>query len=247
MEEITWKHAHACVSWYQVLLEKYPTFFLRKSEACLHEATLNLHTDAWIFSCLSVPSVDGKQHLIAVVFRLLSDFHCTPWVHTTGSNTITEKDYRDVFCCLRDAVWCKRQELWSTGNWRLHHSHAPALSSHLIQIFFVKNQTPVVCQAPYSPDMTENPMRSLNTTSLKCCSPSTDAIDRWENIYKCLSRFKVGSCKCASLKSIGFANKKIDWEPIFLQTSYISCYFNKFLKLKSFFVCWCLWDGFFFF
>ena len=70
--------------------------------------------------------------------------------------------------------------------------------------FWAKNQTPVVRQAPYSPDMApcdfwpfpklkkskvgcfsnnENPTRALHTVSLKCCLPSTDAIDRREKIH----------------------------------------------------------------
>ena len=45
----------------------------------------------------------------------------------------------------------------------------------------------------------ENPTRTLNTTSLKCCLPSTDAIDRREK------RFKVVSFKRASLKFARFS------------------------------------------
>ena len=54
--------------------------------------------------------------------------------------TITKEYYRDVIPRLRDAVRCKRPELWSTGNWRLHHDNAPAHSSHLIQIFYRKTR-----------------------------------------------------------------------------------------------------------
>ena len=32
----------------------------------------------------------------------------------------------------------------------------------------------------------ENLTRTLNTTSLKCCLPSTDAIDRWEKVHACI-------------------------------------------------------------
>ena len=67
--------------------------------------------------------------------------------------TINKEYYRDVLRRLRDAVRRKRQDLWSTGNWRLHHDNASAHSSHLIQTFLAKNQTPVLQQAPYSPDM----------------------------------------------------------------------------------------------
>ena len=35
-------------------------------------------------------------------------------------------------------------------------------------------ETKSSCHFPYN----ENPMRALNTTSLKCCLPSADAIDR---------------------------------------------------------------------
>ena len=43
----------------------------------------------------------------------------------------------------------------------------------------------------------ENPVRALNPTSLKCCLPSTDTINRQEKIHVCIWRFKVTSCKCA--------------------------------------------------
>ena len=48
-------------------------FFWREKSAgfqcrALHEATLNLHTHAWIFYRLSIASVDGKQHFSEVVF-----------------------------------------------------------------------------------------------------------------------------------------------------------------------------------
>ena len=58
------------------LLEKYPTFFSENpvnfNEAQLNEATSNLHTHTWIFSCLSIASVDGKQHLSEVVYSGLN-------------------------------------------------------------------------------------------------------------------------------------------------------------------------------
>ena len=44
------------------------------NEARLHEAFINLHTHACIFSCLSIASVDGKQHLSEVVFSALVGF-----------------------------------------------------------------------------------------------------------------------------------------------------------------------------
>ena len=66
---------------------------------------------------------------------------------------INKEYYRDVLRRLRDAVRRKREDLWSSGNWRLHYDNAPAHSSHLIKNFWQKKQTPVLQQAPYSPDM----------------------------------------------------------------------------------------------
>ena len=55
----------------------------------------------------------------------------------------------------------------------------------------------------------ENPVRALNTTSLKCCLPSTDAIGRWEKNQVFVWRFKVASCRPATMKSSRFSQNKI--------------------------------------
>jgi transposase len=67
--------------------------------------------------------------------------------------TINKEYYLEVIRHLRDAVRCKRLDLWASRNWQLHHDNAPAHSSHLIQSFLAKHGIPVVRQAPYSPDM----------------------------------------------------------------------------------------------
>ena len=54
--------------------------------------------------------------------------------------TVNKEYYRDVLRRLRDAVRRKREDLWSSGNWRLHHDNAPAHSSNLIKIFWQKNR-----------------------------------------------------------------------------------------------------------
>ena len=76
-------------------------------------------------------SVDGKQHLSEVVFSVHK--------YAPQGQIITKEYYRDVLRRLRDAVWRKRPELWSTGNWGLHHDNVPAHSLDLIQAFLVKN------------------------------------------------------------------------------------------------------------
>ena len=57
------------------------------NEAHLHEATLNLHMHACIFSDLSVVSVDDKQHLSEVVFSDLVELSlCTTSMHHRVNN-----------------------------------------------------------------------------------------------------------------------------------------------------------------
>ena len=111
----------------------------------------------WTFICMRKffaacqVLVDGKQHLSEVVFSALVGF-LLHHEYASHGQTITKEYYRHVLHRLRDAVRHKRLDLWSTGNWRLHHYNALAHPSHLIQAFLAKNQTPVVRQAPYSPD-----------------------------------------------------------------------------------------------
>jgi hypothetical protein len=73
--------------------------------------------------------------------------------YAPDGQTINKEYYPEVIHRLPDAVQCKRPDLWASCNWQLHHDNAPAYSSHLIQSFLAKHDIPVVCQAPYSPDM----------------------------------------------------------------------------------------------
>ena len=56
--------------------------------------------------------------------------------------------YIEVLRRLRDAVRRKRQQLWVTGNWHLHHDNAPAHSSALVQKFLVKHRITQAFQPP---------------------------------------------------------------------------------------------------
>ena len=54
----------------------------------------------------------------------------------------------------------------------------------------------------------ENPTRTLNTTSLKCTCHQLTLLRGGEKIHACVWRFKVASCKRASLKFTRFSRKK---------------------------------------
>jgi hypothetical protein len=47
----------------------------------------------------------------------------------------------------------KRPQLWTNQSWVLHHDNAPAHSSFLVHNFLAKNETTVLLQPPYSPDL----------------------------------------------------------------------------------------------
>jgi transposase len=47
----------------------------------------------------------------------------------------------------------KRPQLWTNQCWVLHHDNAPAHSLFLVRNFLAKNETTVVPQPPYSPDL----------------------------------------------------------------------------------------------
>ena len=121
-----------------------------------------------IFSRLSsIASVDCKQHLSEGTFIM--------------RKMMERLEQRTWFRLFGDISWYQKSKEPSKPQ---ESGLLPkkSESSALLQSF---------CHFPYN----ENPTRALNTTSLKCCLPSTDVIDRWEKIHACIWRFKVVSCK----------------------------------------------------
>lgn len=67
--------------------------------------------------------------------------------------TINKEYYLQVQRRLREAVRRKRPDLWQNNSWLLHHDNAPAHTSLLVRGFLAKNNTVMMPQPPYSPDM----------------------------------------------------------------------------------------------
>ena len=67
--------------------------------------------------------------------------------------TINKEYYLEVLRHLHDAVQRKRPDMWTEKNWQLHHDNAPAHSTHVIKGFLIKNNTALVQQPPYSPEL----------------------------------------------------------------------------------------------
>ena len=65
-----------------------------------------------------------------------------------------KKEYNlEVMSWLREAIRLKRKELWKNQTWILHHDNAPAHTSMPVREFLAKNQTIIMPQPPYSPDL----------------------------------------------------------------------------------------------
>ncbi|UYV70763.1 hypothetical protein LAZ67_8000529 [Cordylochernes scorpioides] len=67
--------------------------------------------------------------------------------------TVNKEYYLQVMRNLREAIRQKRPDLWKNKNWLLHHDNAPAHTSLLVRDFLAKNNTLMMPQPPYCPDL----------------------------------------------------------------------------------------------
>ncbi|XP_031639223.1 histone-lysine N-methyltransferase SETMAR-like [Contarinia nasturtii] len=67
--------------------------------------------------------------------------------------TVKKEYYLAGLKRLREKIRLKRRELWTENSWILHHDNAPSHTALVVCEFLAKNQTKVIAQAPYSPDM----------------------------------------------------------------------------------------------
>ena len=89
-----------------------------------------------------------------VKVTLTSFFHHVGVVHheyAPPGQTITKDYYIEFLRWLRDAVRRKRQQLWASGDWNLHHDNVPAHSSSHVQTSFGKISYHSGLSAPLQP------------------------------------------------------------------------------------------------
>ncbi|UYV74812.1 hypothetical protein LAZ67_12001111 [Cordylochernes scorpioides] len=67
--------------------------------------------------------------------------------------TVNKEYYLQVMRNLREAIRQKRPDLWKNKNWLLRHDNAPAHTSLLVRDLLAKNNTLMMPQPPYSPDL----------------------------------------------------------------------------------------------
>ncbi|UYV72295.1 hypothetical protein LAZ67_9002491, partial [Cordylochernes scorpioides] len=83
-------------------------------------------------------------------------FDCRGVVHhefLSQGRTVNKEYYLQFMRNLREAIRQKRPDLWKNKNWLLHHDNAPAHTSLLVRDFLAKNNTLMMPQPPYSPDL----------------------------------------------------------------------------------------------
>ena len=114
------------------------------------------------FFHLLISSVDGKQHLSEVVFNALVEF------------SLQGKLRKD----LVSASFSYTQKL-ITSDYGVHEVGVTICEVQNVSGVRYNPETKSLCHFPYN----ENPTIALNTTSLKCCLPSTDAVDRREKMH----------------------------------------------------------------
>ncbi|UYV72969.1 AGL [Cordylochernes scorpioides] len=83
-------------------------------------------------------------------------FNCRGVVHhefLPQGRTVNKEYYLQVMRNLREANRQKHPDLWKNKNWLLHHDNAPAHTSLLVRDFLAKNNTLMMLQPLYSPDL----------------------------------------------------------------------------------------------
>ncbi|UYV80051.1 hypothetical protein LAZ67_18001526 [Cordylochernes scorpioides] len=93
-------------------------------------------------------------------------FDCRGVVHhefLPQGRTVNKEYYLQVMRNLREAIRQKRPDLWKNKNWLLHHDNVPAHTSLLVRDFLAKNNTLMMPQPPYSPDLAPLTKRGFGT------------------------------------------------------------------------------------
>jgi len=67
--------------------------------------------------------------------------------------TVNKEFYKTVLQHLCDTVCRHHPEKWHSGNWILHHDHAPAHRAVTTNEFLAKHNIPSLPHPPYSPDL----------------------------------------------------------------------------------------------
>ncbi|UYV80763.1 hypothetical protein LAZ67_19001657 [Cordylochernes scorpioides] len=153
-------------------------------------------------------------------------FDCRGVVHhefLPQGRTVNKEYYLQVMRNLREAILQKRPDLWKNKNWLLHHDNATAHTSLLVRDFLAKNNTLMMPQPPYSPDLApcdfflfpklKRPMKRLRYATLD--EIKTASKEELKKIFKndflkCFEDWKNRWHKCIISHGDYFEGDKID-------------------------------------
>ncbi|UYV81550.1 hypothetical protein LAZ67_20001513 [Cordylochernes scorpioides] len=129
--------------------------------------------------------------------------------------TVNKEYYLQVMRNLREAIRQKRPDLWKNKNWLLHHDNAPVHTSLLVRDFLAKNNTLMMPQPPYSPDLApcdfflfpklKRPMKGRRYTTLdEIKTASKEELKKiLKMIFEVLRRLEKPLAQVAALCSSG--------------------------------------------
>ncbi|UYV74744.1 hypothetical protein LAZ67_12000768 [Cordylochernes scorpioides] len=139
-----------------------------------------------------------------------------------GVGRKVNKEYHlQVISNLREAIRQKRRDLWKNKNWLLHHDNAPAHTSLLVRDFLAKNNTLMMPQLPYSPDLApcdffsfpklKRPMKGRRYATLdEIKTASKEELKKIKNDFlKCFEDWKNQWHKCIISHGDYFEGDKI--------------------------------------
>ncbi|UYV69704.1 hypothetical protein LAZ67_7000325 [Cordylochernes scorpioides] len=139
--------------------------------------------------------------------------------------TVNKEYYLQVMCNLRETIRQKRPDLWKNKNWLLHHDNAPAHTSLLVRDFLAKNNTLMMPQPPYSPDLApcdfflfpklKRPMKGRRYATLdEIKTASKEELKKifLNDFLKCFEDWKTRWHKCIISHGDYFEGEKIGFE-----------------------------------
>ncbi|KYN44220.1 hypothetical protein ALC56_01342 [Trachymyrmex septentrionalis] len=143
-----------------------------------------------------------------------------PSTSTTDENI---DEVKKIVLANRNAIRQKRPDLWKNKNWLLHHDNAPAHTSLLVREFLTKNNTLMMPQPPYSPDLApcdfflfpklKRPMKGRRYATIEeIKTASKEELNKItkNNFLKCFEDWKKRWHKCIISDGDYFEGDKID-------------------------------------
>ena len=137
--------------------------------------------------------------------------------------TVNKEYYLEVMRRLREAIRKKRPESWKNNSWLSHHDNAPAHSSLLVRNFLAKNNTFIMPQPSYSPDLApcdfflfprlKRPMKGRRFATIEEIKPESlrELKDIPQSAYeKCFEDWKKRWHKCIISKEDYFKGDNIE-------------------------------------